>query len=144
MQERDFDLDPGQWATLRRLLDEALEREPAQRAAWLETLDGPLAEFKPRLRELLEHAEGTSHGRMGTLPKVETADFAPLLVGVNYLDRPAKVIVANHAAPRCDARAHRAVSAAARAGQRRHGERLAGAAFRHAARPPGSTQAAAR
>jgi len=77
MAQRDFDLDPGQWATLRRLIDEALEREPAQRAGWLDTLDGPLADFKPRLRELLEHAAGTSHLRMGTLPKVETDDFAP-------------------------------------------------------------------
>ncbi len=77
MQERNFDLDPVRWATLRRLLDEALAREPAQRAAWLDTLDGPLAEFRPRLRELLAHAAGTSHARMGTLPKVETADFAP-------------------------------------------------------------------
>ena len=77
MDRREFDLDPGQWATLRRLLDEALEREPSQRAAWLDTLDGPLAAFKPRLRSLLEHAQGAAHGLMNTLPKVETADFAP-------------------------------------------------------------------
>ncbi len=76
MDKGDFELDPGQWATLRRLLDEALEREPLQRAAWLDSLDGPQAALIPRLRDLLEHATGTLHLRMNTLPKVETADFA--------------------------------------------------------------------
>ncbi len=77
MDKGDFDLDPQQWATLRRLLDEALDREPAQRPAWLESLDGPLAAFKPRLRALLEPARGAAPGLMTTLPRVETADFAP-------------------------------------------------------------------
>jgi serine/threonine protein kinase len=76
MEQHDFALDPARWATLRRLLDEALERDPSQRAAWLDSLDGPLAEFKPRLRALLEQDAATSHRRMHTLPKVETADFA--------------------------------------------------------------------
>ena len=77
MAKRDFDLDPGQWATLRRLLDDGLELDPPQRAAWLDTLDGAWADFKPRLRALLEHAPGTAQLMMNTLPKVETADFAP-------------------------------------------------------------------
>ena len=77
MAKRDFDLDPGQWATLRRLLDDGLELDPPQRAAWLDTLDGAWADFKPRLRALLEHAPGTAQMMMNTLPKVETADFAP-------------------------------------------------------------------
>ncbi len=76
MDNDNFELDPAQWATLRRLLDEALEREPLQRAAWLDSLEGPQAALVPRLRDLLEHAAGTSHLRMNTLPKVETADFA--------------------------------------------------------------------
>ena len=90
MDKGDFELNPEQWATLRGLLDTALEREPAERGAWIDTLDGPLAEFKPRLRELLElaaggpsasnspaHVHARAHLRMLTLPKVETADFAP-------------------------------------------------------------------
>ncbi|MBL8345987.1 MAG: protein kinase [Rubrivivax sp.] len=81
MEERDFELDPGQWATLRRLLDEGLALEPAQRVTWLEGLAAPLADFKPRLRELLIEAPGTAHRLLDTLPKVETADFAPLRHG---------------------------------------------------------------
>ena len=62
MDKSDFELNPEQWVTLRGLLDSALEREPAQRAAWIDTLSGPLAEFKPRLRELLEMAaDGPRH-----------------------------------------------------------------------------------
>ena len=86
MEQHDFDLNPQQWVTLRLLLDEGLALEPAQRATWLDGLAAPLADFKPRLRELLElaaggpsssHSQAHAHLRMLTLPKVETADFAP-------------------------------------------------------------------
>ena len=53
MDKSNFELGPEKWQTLRRLLDEALAREPSQRAAWIDTLDGPLAEFAPRLRSAL-------------------------------------------------------------------------------------------
>jgi serine/threonine-protein kinase len=77
MGQSDFDLGPEQWATLRRLLDEALAREPDARLPWLDTLEGPLAGYRQRLRELLEADPRTANLRMDTLPKVETADFAP-------------------------------------------------------------------
>jgi serine/threonine-protein kinase len=77
MPHHHFDLDPQAWSTLRRLLDEGLAREPSRRSAWIEGLDAPLAEFKPRLRELLLAAPGRAQGLLDTLPKIETADFAP-------------------------------------------------------------------
>jgi serine/threonine-protein kinase len=77
MGQSDFDLGPEQWPTLRRLLDEALAREPDARLPWLDTLEGPLAGYRQRLRELLEADPRTANLRMDTLPKVETADFAP-------------------------------------------------------------------
>ena len=77
IERHDFDLDARQWATLRQLLDEGLALEPAQRATWLEGLAAPLSDFRPRLRELLAAAPGTAHRLLDTLPKVETADFAP-------------------------------------------------------------------
>jgi serine/threonine-protein kinase len=74
-----FDLTPAQWATLRQLLDEALERPPGQRAAWLATLAPPYAPYRERLQALLGHAEGaTAMALIQTLPKIETAAFAPM------------------------------------------------------------------
>jgi serine/threonine-protein kinase len=74
-----FDLSPPQWATLRRLLDEALAQPPAARAAWLEALGEEHAGFRPRLAALLAHADGpTGQAVLETLPKIETAQFAPL------------------------------------------------------------------
>ena len=59
-----LDIDAASWSTLSRLLDEALDREPADRAAWLEALGPEHDGLKPRLRDLLS---GTG--------AVETADF---------------------------------------------------------------------
>ncbi len=71
-----FDLSPADWAMLRRLLDEALDRLPQERATWLHTLDAQFDTFKPRLRALLQHAaRGTGALPLDTLPKVETAQF---------------------------------------------------------------------
>jgi eukaryotic-like serine/threonine-protein kinase len=71
-----FDLAPAEWATLRRLLDDALERPPAERETWVERLDAQFDAFKPRLRALLRHAaRGTGALPLDTLPKVETAQF---------------------------------------------------------------------
>ena len=71
-----FDLAPAEWATLRRLLDDALERPAAERDTWVERLDVQFDAFKPRLRALLAHAaRGTGALPLDTLPKVETAQF---------------------------------------------------------------------
>jgi serine/threonine-protein kinase len=74
----NFQLDPQQWNTLRRLLDQALERPAGERALWLEGLDDvQYASLKPRLRALLAHAEAGDAGQvLDTLPKVETLQFA--------------------------------------------------------------------
>ncbi len=73
-----FDLDPQEWATLRRLLDEALDLPAEARVAWLDTLAGEMATYRPRLTALLANAERpTAHAVLNTLPKVETAQFAP-------------------------------------------------------------------
>jgi eukaryotic-like serine/threonine-protein kinase len=75
----NFDLAPEQWATLRRLLAQALDLEPAAREPWLQALAPSLAAFLPRLQRLLAHeSSGTALALLNTLPKVETADFAPL------------------------------------------------------------------
>jgi eukaryotic-like serine/threonine-protein kinase len=71
-----FDLAPAEWATLRRLLDDALDHPPAERETWLAHLDAQFDAFKPRLRALLQHAAGgTGALPLDTLPKVETAQF---------------------------------------------------------------------
>jgi serine/threonine-protein kinase len=71
-----FELAPEQWATLRQLLDEALDRPQQERATWLEQLDPQFDAFKPRLRSLLEHAaKATRALPINTLPKFETAQF---------------------------------------------------------------------
>ncbi len=71
-----FDLAPTEWATLRRLLGDALDRPAAERATWVEQLDTQFDVFKPRLRALLEHAaRATGALPLDTLPKIETAQF---------------------------------------------------------------------
>ena len=73
-----FELTPAQWQTLRALLDEAMAREGEDRARWLASLDGERAAFRPRLEALLAHAQGsTAQAVLETLPRVETAQFAP-------------------------------------------------------------------
>jgi serine/threonine-protein kinase len=75
-----FQFSPQDWATLRRLLDEALDRPDTERQAWLDSLQGERAAFAPRLRSLLAHAgdaPATAARLLETLPKVETGQFAP-------------------------------------------------------------------
>jgi serine/threonine-protein kinase len=71
-----FDLDPAQWATLRRLLDTALALVPQERQTWVESLAPEHDQLKPRLRRLLAHAEATGGSPLDTLPRVETLQFA--------------------------------------------------------------------
>ena len=80
----NFELAPGQWATLRRLLGEALNLEARAREPWLQALDPSLAAFGPRLRRLLAHeGDGAAQALLNTLPSVETGDFAPLPVDLS-------------------------------------------------------------
>ncbi len=75
----NFDLAPGRWATLRRLLGEALSLDSQAREQWLQSLDPSLAAFGPRLRRLLAHEhDAQAQALLQTLPRVETGDFAPL------------------------------------------------------------------
>ncbi len=78
-----LEIDPGSWSTLNRLLDEALDRPPAERVAWIETLGDEFAQLKPQLRELLARSASVETGDfLHTLPKfgVGAADAAPHLV----------------------------------------------------------------
>jgi serine/threonine-protein kinase len=77
MQGSNFDLAPQDWATLRGLLDTALELPVAEREGWVEQLDARFVGLKPRLRALLAH-EGSPvvEALLNTLPKVETDQFA--------------------------------------------------------------------
>jgi serine/threonine-protein kinase len=80
MQGSNFDLAPQDWATLRGLLDTALELPAAERDGWVEQLDARFVELKPRLRALLAHAGSpVVESLLNTLPKVETDQFAPPL-----------------------------------------------------------------
>ncbi len=82
MQGSNFDLAPQDWATLRGLLDTALDLPAGEREAWVEQLDAQFAGLKPRLRALLAHAESAQvEALLNTLPKVETGQFAPLPKG---------------------------------------------------------------
>jgi serine/threonine-protein kinase len=78
MAGSDFDLAPQEWATLRGLLDVALDLPAAERDGWVEQLDARFAGLKPRLRALLTHAGSpVVESLLDTLPKVETDQFAP-------------------------------------------------------------------
>ncbi|MDH4049307.1 MAG: serine/threonine protein kinase [Gammaproteobacteria bacterium] len=59
-----LELDREEFATLNRLLDEALDRPVAERAAWLEALPVEWQRLKPHLQDLLSRTAA-----------VETADF---------------------------------------------------------------------
>lgn len=83
----NFDLSPDEWATLRRLLDEGLERPADTRDAWLAGLEGDVAAFRPRLQALLAHADKPKSAdgpTLATLPKIETLQFAPLPADAAY------------------------------------------------------------
>jgi serine/threonine-protein kinase len=65
-------LDPASWSDLERLLDEALDRPAAARAAWLDSLDSQFEALKPQLRVLLARAaEVETSDFLATLPSVE-------------------------------------------------------------------------
>jgi eukaryotic-like serine/threonine-protein kinase len=76
MQGSRFDYSPGQWARLRRLLDEALALGAQEQQAWLASLDDATRELKPTLARLLAAAGRPWIAALDTLPKVETDHFA--------------------------------------------------------------------
>lgn len=86
--KKPFDLDPESWVTLRDLLDVGVELAPSEREAWLQRLPAEHQTLGPRLRALLKHHRD---GPLGTLPRVETADFAPAPPLANR-DQPGNVV----------------------------------------------------
>jgi len=65
-------MDPGGWEELNRLLDEALDLPPGERARWLDALGPEWDPVKPRLRSLLAHAPTiAAEGFLATVPKLE-------------------------------------------------------------------------
>jgi len=65
-------IDRSSWAQVSRLLDEALDLPPEQRARWLESLDAAHALLKPRLERLLELAsKNDTSNFLNQLPPVE-------------------------------------------------------------------------
>ncbi len=68
-------MDVRTWTTLSRLLDDALDLAPADRAAWLEGLADEHERFKPRLRAMLERASSLGEDPfLATLPRFEPSD----------------------------------------------------------------------
>jgi hypothetical protein len=75
---KPFDINPKSWVTLRELLDVGVDLAPAEREEWLRRLPAEHQTLEPQLRALLKHhRDGPLGLALGTLPKVETSDFAP-------------------------------------------------------------------
>src|SRR5215470_14802636 len=69
---RTFDIDAESWAVLNRLLDEALDMAPTERAEWLDALNPQYDTLKSRLRELLSHmSRERETDLLQTIPKLE-------------------------------------------------------------------------
>ena len=67
-------IEPGEWPTLSRLLDAALDVEPAAREHWLDSLPEQDLPYKVKLRELLrQHAAAETRDFLETLPKFAAA-----------------------------------------------------------------------
>jgi tetratricopeptide (TPR) repeat protein len=67
-------IDPKQWPTLSRLLDEALEMAPEGREHWLESLPPSDIAYKEDLRTLLRHADGAGANEfLDILPDLKEA-----------------------------------------------------------------------
>ena len=64
-------IDAAEWARLSKLLDEALDREPAARAAWIDSLGPECEPLKAQLRDLLSRSSSVeTRDFLGTLPKM--------------------------------------------------------------------------
>ncbi|MEP7297973.1 MAG: serine/threonine-protein kinase [Burkholderiales bacterium] len=65
-------IDAPTWSRVSPLLDEALDLQPQDRAAWLEALPSHAADLKATLRDLLARAEGVeTDALLATLPRLE-------------------------------------------------------------------------
>ena len=62
------------WVVLSRLLDDALELPPCDRATWVDSLGPEFETFKPRLRAMLVAATPESDDFLATLPKLNPSD----------------------------------------------------------------------
>jgi eukaryotic-like serine/threonine-protein kinase len=79
-------MDASAWDRLSRLLDEALDLPPDERAAWVASLGPENDALKPRVLELLAHAPAVQAADfLGTLPKV---DVSP----IEIRDEPADAV----------------------------------------------------
>ena len=68
-----MDVSPATWHTLSKLLDEALDLEPGERATWIEALETTQPELVPVLRKLLEaHASSETSDLLQQLPALDT------------------------------------------------------------------------
>lgn len=66
-----LEIDATGWAKLSTLLDQALDREPAARAAWIDSLGPELESLKPQLRDLLSRSGAIETGDfLATLPPI--------------------------------------------------------------------------
>lgn len=65
-----MNIDPAEWSRLNALLDQALDKPPAERAAWLEALGAEHEAVKSQLRALLSQGASVETGDfLKTLPK---------------------------------------------------------------------------
>jgi hypothetical protein len=75
-------MDVQSWATLNRLLEEALDVVPSEREAWLGSLTADYDAFKPRLRAMLQQLTLLDRSNLfATLPRFDIGDEAEMGAG---------------------------------------------------------------
>jgi hypothetical protein len=85
-KNQQVDVSPATWNALSKLLDEALDLEPAARAAWIDRVGATQPELAPILRKLLAaHATSETGDVLQQLPRpadaVNSIDATGLAVG---------------------------------------------------------------
>jgi serine/threonine protein kinase len=82
-----MDVSANTWSALSKLLDEALDLEPAARTAWLEQLTSTQPELAPSLRKLLAaHASSETADVMAHLPPLSLRSDAARVGGLTVGD----------------------------------------------------------
>jgi serine/threonine-protein kinase len=82
-----LEMDAGTLARLSKLLDEALERAPAARGEWVDSLGQEFEALKPQLRDLLSRAALIETGEfLNTLPKIDSHEAGQPLQSVKAGD----------------------------------------------------------
>jgi serine/threonine-protein kinase len=77
-----MDVSPDTWKALSQLLDEALDLDPADRAAWLEKVGATHPDLLPQLKKLLNaHATAESEAALEQLPPITVAGSSAAKVG---------------------------------------------------------------